>query len=396
MNLLIVTEFWPSVSNTVSGIFVVQQVAAFSRFGCRVTVIVPVSFGKMKNELCSISELNLDEKSVNLIKIAVLRWPERLSFLPGSIHLNTTLCGFSLGRHIRRLSRQVKFDGCIIHGIRYGGISMPMWYRQINGRSVMVMHGVDPYMMSDRNQRRARSLYLRAGEVCSAVVLVGQPLRKHALSWVLDVEKIHVVSNGTDLPPISQVNSEQRVSADVRRLVSVSNLVPLKGIDYNLRALAFIADSQPEIRWEYRVIGDGPYRCELEKMAVELGIESNVTFLGRISYPATMQEIENSDIFSLPSWGEAFGITYLEAMARGRPVVGCWRNGAQDIVTHGVDGILVEPKDVDSLSSALVDLLSSPEKCSKLGLNARATSENFSWDKNALRMLRVVGWQDER
>lgn len=394
MNLLLVSGYWPSVTNSISGIFVVQQVAAFARAGARVDVIVPRAIGRGSAALSSAQALGLNESEIRLVEVPVLRLPEQLSSLPGAIQLNTMLWGIMLGRAIRRLSRTHFFDGCVVHGARYGGLSLPFWRRQISGNTAIVIHGVDPFMAKSGNQHRAQTLFCRAGDACDAIVLVGQPLRAHATTLGLPANKLRVVPNGTDLPPGCEIFASQRPRTRVRRVVSVSNLVPLKGVNDNLRALAAIANHRPDLLWEYRIVGDGPYREALEKLATDLGIESNVKFLGRVAYERTMQEIAESDVFSLPSWGEAFGIVYLEAMARMRPVIGCFDNGAADIFSDGVEGRLVPPKDVPALEAALTQLIGDPTLCSMMGRAGRATAETMSWDANAKRMLGLLGLGD--
>ena len=121
-----------------------------------------------------------------------------------------------------------------------------------------------------------------------------------------------------------------------------------------------------------------------------LGLSRRVTFLGRLSYEETMQEIAQADIFSMPSWAEAFGIVYLEAMARGRPAIGCVNNGAADIITDNEDGLLIGPRDVGALEAAIAHLLESPELCRRLGIAGRRTAERFSSDENARRMLALL------
>jgi len=103
-----------------------------------------------------------------------------------------------------------------------------------------------------------------------------------------------------------------------------------------------------------------------------------------------MQAIADADIFALPSWGEAFGIVYLEAMARMRPVIGCLDNGAADIISDGVDGLLIPPHDEVALAQALGCLLSDPEQCRTMGTAGRQTAEQFTWHVNAAKMLELL------
>lgn len=398
MNILVLSSFWPTQSNTTSGIFVAQQLSAFVRAGCRVTLLVGTTLGRPSSAICTLADLGLDAERVTLIEVPLLRLPEILSSFPGALRLNTALAGAMLSRRIKRQMARtaVTFDGCVTHGERYMGLAMPTWRRHVEGRAVMVMHGVDPFLAEMPNRRRARTLVEAAGHSCDAVVLVGRPLHGHAGAIGLPQDKFRVVANGTDLPPADSISDSQRWIDGSRRIVSVSNLTPIKGIDLNLRALADIAKRRPGLGWEYRVIGEGVERQRLESLARQMGIADRVRFLGRIPYAETMREIAEADIFSLPSWGEAFGIVYLEAMARMRPVIGCFENGAADIITHDQDGVLVPPRNVDELSHALERLIGNPDLCRRLGRQARGTAEDFSWDHNARRMLELIGIEAEQ
>jgi glycosyltransferase involved in cell wall biosynthesis len=268
-------------------------------------------------------------------------------------------------------------------------LSVPSWRSLIRGRVAVVDHGVDPFF-THRNITRMRRRLDETAEAADVIVVVGQRLKAHALSLGLPEQKLHVVSNGTELPRRETVSFDQRPTHERRRIVSVSNLIPLKGIDDNLRALAAVFEKRPALKWEYRIVGDGSYRHELIKLASGLDLTNRVTFLGRLSYEATMREIAQADVFSLPSWAEAFGIVYLEAMARGRPAIGCVDNGAADIITDNEDGLLIMPRDVGALEAAIARLLESPELCSRLGVAGRRTAERFSWDENARRMLDLL------
>jgi glycosyltransferase involved in cell wall biosynthesis len=393
MNILVVSGFWPTQSNTISGIFVVQQVAALARAGCQVTVVLPKTFGRPSSPHRSLSDLGLDAEAVTLIEVLLLRLPEKLSSLPGALWLNTKIAGATLARVIKqRMARGPdSYAGCVAHGGRYMGLALPAWRRHVGGGASLVLHGVDPFLTNVSNGRRAKALFNAAGRTCDAVVLVGSPLHEHAVSIGLPADKLHVVANGTDLPDLAGVSDSQRRRDETRRIVSVSNLVALKGIDDNLHALADIAQRRADLNWEYRIIGDGIERQRLEAMTLHLGIADKVRFVGRIPYGETMREIADADIFTLPSWGEAFGIVYLEAMARMRPVVGCLENGAADIITHDSDGLLVPPRSVADLSRALERLIVNPDLCRQLGRHGRTTAEGYSWDHNARRMLELLG-----
>ena len=112
--------------------------------------------------------------------------------------------------------------------------------------------------------------------------------------------------------------------------------------------------------------------------------------MGRLSHKEVMKYIAEADIFSLPSWNEAFGVVYIEAMAHGKPVIGCQGEGIEDFVEHGKTGLLVKPKDVDSLAKAMDYLLSNPDEARPMGKRARKlVLENYTWKKNVERTIEV-------
>lgn len=385
-SILVVTGFWPSYSNSIAGIFVVQQIAAMVRAGYEVVVVLPRVIGRGGARPLTISELGLPSGAVKFSQVPYIRLPEMLTALPGALSLNILLAKLCVGSGVRRLLNGRFFSMAVIHGLRYCGLSLPGWAKLVGSCSVIV-HGVDPLLARNSNNNSVKFAVGMMGEECDSIVLVGNSLRLHALAIGLPENRLRVVFNGTDIPSLATVSSSQRSLTQIRRVLSVCNLIPLKGVDLNLRALAALKVRRPELDWEYRVVGDGPMASSLRQLAQALGILDRVCFVGRLDYATTMAEMAACDVFSLPSWGEAFGIVYLEAMARMRPVVGCFSNGAEDIIDDGVNGCLVQPGDVDALSRILERLLEGPDYCVQLGVEARRKAEQFSWDVNVSKLL---------
>jgi len=193
------------------------------------------------------------------------------------------------------------------------------------------------------------------------------------------------VHNGSKLPELW--HSDQRPLSERRVVLSVSNLDKLKGIDLNLKALAQVRREYPPLDWEYQIVGEGTERKTLERLVKDLAIADRVIFRGRLTHDDTLTAIAKCDIFSLPSWGENFGIVYLEAMGRGRPVIGCRGWGAGEMVRDGIDGVLVEPRDQVSLQAALAKMLTDPHASKSMGTTARDRALGFSWSRNVHRYL---------
>ena len=390
LHLLMLHGYWPTVANPATT-FAVEQVAALTRLGCRVTLIVPRTLARFGSPPLPIIAVGLDPTLVILVRFISVRLPEGLSVWPGGIEFNTWSAGKAARFWISRLRRIYgPFDACIIHGARYFGWALPAWRHLVNGRVAVVIHGVEPFLEKPAIVQRARRLLARAANAMDFCVVVGRPLISHVVALGMPASRVQVVWNGTVLPDLAEVSDHQRALDQPRRIVSVSRLIAVKGVDHNLRALAELAIRRPDLSWRYQVVGDGVERPGLEQLTRDLGLQDRVRFMGMLNHEQAMQAIADADIFSLPSWAEAFGLVYLEAMARMRPVIGCVGQGAAEVFRDGEEGLLVPPHDINALAVALEKLIASPATCQLLGRTGRKQAEAFTWDANVRRLLTLL------
>lgn len=206
--------------------------------------------------------------------------------------------------------------------------------------------------------------------------------------------RIRVLNNGTDparfYPTDATALREDLGLADQKILLTISRLVPRKGIDTVLRALPRILEAVPDAF--YLIGGDGPDRERLLSLAKHLAVADHVRFLGRIPYDNLRLYYNMGDVFVMPSredvpYVEGFGIVFLEANACGKPVVGARAGGIPDAVQHDETGLLVTPDDVAGLADALIRLLTDPSFAATLGQNGRQhVLEEANWDRVADRL----------
>lgn len=157
------------------------------------------------------------------------------------------------------------------------------------------------------------------------------------------------------------------------RLVSVGRLHPAKGMDVLLHALAKM--NCQDHNWECCILGDGPEKSRLTLLAKEIGLNEHVSFVGYKLNPYAW--LRTADIFVSPSRWETFGIVIVEAMALGLPVIATTTDGARDIISDGVDGLLVPIGDTSALANAIVDLIHNPSLRRRLGEKAKQKAEHF-------------------
>ena len=122
--LLLVTGFWPTRENPISGVFVVQQVAALLRAGVRVTVVVTTNVMRPHGGLCTPAELGLEASCLEFLASPSLYVPEQLIRFAGMPLANATSCSGGLTRVLRKLDKARFFDAAIVHGLRYAGLSV--------------------------------------------------------------------------------------------------------------------------------------------------------------------------------------------------------------------------------------------------------------------------------
>jgi glycosyltransferase involved in cell wall biosynthesis len=170
----------------------------------------------------------------------------------------------------------------------------------------------------------------------------------------------------------------------------VGNLQEGKGIDLTLTALARLQDAGIN-GWHYRVVGDGVERAQLEAMSNSLDLGDHVTFAGAIAHHEVPEALIKSDVFVMPSYREAFGIAYLEAMSMARIAIGVQGQGPSQFIRNGETGFLVPPKDIKALADLLRAIVTGDRARWRTiaAAGALEARSNWSWDAHARSLERV-------
>ncbi len=391
MRILLVSHMYPNSFNPVAGIFVRQQAEALQALGIELIVISPVPWApgplRLHPKWARYAEIPLEE-DVNGIHVFHPRVPE----FPRSYGLRFSgwLYQTSVKPLLTKLHCQRPFDLVHAHVALPDGASALAFCRHYNVPLVLTIHGQDFFHTIHRNHA-CRAKVQQVLQAAERVVLVSSKLRSlaEAEGLVSDMSKIKIVHNGVDLKSVYQgENPLQAAYAGKQLVLSVGYLIKRKGHAFMLEAISRLAPNFPQLR--YLIVGSGEEQENLASQAKALGIAERVEFLGRRSHREVLQYMDACDIFALPSWDEAFGVVYAEAMAQGRPVIGCRGEGIEDFVVHGKTGYLAEPRDTESLTRILANLLAHPSQAVEVGLAARkVVAEEFTWDKCALKLKEV-------
>jgi phosphatidylinositol alpha-1,6-mannosyltransferase len=221
------------------------------------------------------------------------------------------------------------------------------------------------------------------GKNVDALTYLGDYTR-NAIATVLPAssqEKMVHLAPGIDTEHFSPARRSPRIRQELglegkKVIVSVGRLVHRKGQDFLIDSLPIIAQKVPNVH--LLLVGEGPYRAELEKRSKTLGVRDRITFIGRVQYSELPEYICAGDIFAMPSRSrlaglevEGLGIVYLEASACGLPVIGGISGGAPDAVLEGITGFSVDGRSATAIAEAAIRLLSNPEYAEKLGAQGR-------------------------
>ncbi|WP_162145131.1 glycosyltransferase family 4 protein [Kineococcus radiotolerans] len=190
------------------------------------------------------------------------------------------------------------------------------------------------------------------------------------------------VNNGIRLNGFRPLTPESTTIAYAGRLEKV------KGVHYLIRALAHVRRSFPEVHLE--IAGTGSYQEDLVRMVEDLGLGEHVRFLGQLDLDGVADLYARSRVVAMPSvWPETFGKAGVEALSVGRPVVASGVGGVFDWLEHEVNGLIVEPGDVEDLSEALLRVLADASLAERLGIAAHRSAQRFSIDEEARGLVGV-------
>jgi phosphatidylinositol alpha-1,6-mannosyltransferase len=193
----------------------------------------------------------------------------------------------------------------------------------------------------------------------------------------------------------SQVRARYGLS-DRPVAVCVSRLVPRKGQDVLVRALPAIRARVPGAA--LLLVGGGPYRGPLARLAEQVGVAKDVQFTGSVPWAELPAHYAAGDVFAMPcrTHGrgldvEALGIVFLEAAACGLPVVAGRSGGSPETVRPGETGTLVDGRNVDEVATAVADLLADPEQAAKLGDAGRGwMRRSWRWEQRAEQLAGLL------
>jgi len=357
MRVAVVAEFYPRRADPVLGVWAHRQALAACDAGAEIDVFVLSRVVGRRSQAFRAAFLQPPRETLDGLMVRYVRYvspPRGLSYAQW---------GAWAAPALRRALREAgPFDLVHAHNAVPAGAAA---LRSLGVPLVVSVHGGD-VLWTVSQVPRGEAVVRRVFGAARMVLANSGGIE--SLAQGFGARETRVVHLGTDLP------------ADVVRsptplIATVGHLVARKRHDDVLRALAELDGVR------YLVVGDGPERAALERLAGELGITERVEFTGQLEPAQALARSREAWVMAMPSTAEAFGVAYVEAMAAGIPAIGCeGEPGPAEIAACGEGMLTVPPRDPAALASTLRALLDDEAERARLGAGARATVErSFSW-----------------
>lgn len=252
---------------------------------------------------------------------------------------------------------------------------------------VLTAHGGDVYDLPFRKSWY-NDLTKYTLKSADKVITVSRSNAEKLLSLGVSSNKLHIIPNGYDpkifkMLPQSSTRQKLNLPSEKRILLSVGNLVDIKGHTYLIDAMRIIQKKQANALLV--IVGSGPLERKLRKKITKLGLGDKILLVGRRSHHEVALWMNASDVFILPSLSEGFPTVVPEALACGKPIIGTKVGGVPEVLHNHEVGMVVNPRDSVALADAILQALDMEWAKSLISNYA----EKYSWNSIIPQILRV-------
>ncbi|MGV3724852.1 MAG: glycosyltransferase family 4 protein [Actinomycetota bacterium] len=368
--VLLLSNLYPSAHEPTRGAFNLQGFRALAGY-CETRIVVPVLWWeRTRRPLEWLAAPRSSATGIQAVYPSCWHVPQVHPLHPWTMYA-------SVRPYVRRLARDFRFDAIVAAWACPDGVAAAHLAREYNCPLVTMVLGTDVNSLAASPALRK---HLQWGlSHASRVITVSGALRDKVADLGVPASRIRVQHNGVDgdrfqIRNRAEARNRLGLSPDRRLICFVGNLVPEKGVDVLIEALARLRDSGDDVT-DLALVGAGGAQEALRQQAQSLRLEQRVQFCGRRSHEEIPAWLTASDLFCLPSRREGCPNVVLEALASGRPVVASRVGGLPELVNPS-NGLLAPADDSRALADALQAALLRQWRPEQL----RATVPYLSWD----------------
>ena len=382
MKVLIISTLYPNSKIYLSGVFVHEQVKELIKLGIEVTVIAPVPFTPFFLQLFNDRwKLYRQIPSFEKIEDVNIYHPQYVA-VPNGYFKN--YWAYALFYGVKPIIKKLSdFDLIHVQGSAPEDYTAYLISKRLNIPYVLTVHGDSVYNLYKYSNRFRNSK--KAIENAAAVIGVSTKVIDRIKRLTSRRDKLYVILNGFASAKIFD-NKVSNKDGNLN-ILFVGTLVERKGSRYLIEAFSKLFKKFPKVN--LTIAGGGELLDEMKNFVSRLGINDRTILTGALPHNEVMKLMTQCDIFAMPSWDEAFGVVYLEAMSLKKPVIACKDEGIADVVSDGVEGMLVNPRDVNSILEKLIVLIENEKLRNDMGEKGYQKIKDLTWKNNALKTLEI-------
>ncbi len=377
MKILFVTTAYPSPELPQYCIFLEQQVIALQKLGHRVDVYILADRQGKENS----------DYIYHGVRIFYRNVQKKRSQLG-------TLFPTKLGKSDELMLKKILSDGYDVVSLHIAGLecvcSVERMCKKQHIPLVMHFHGLNiwgDYFDSHRwltifhNITKKKALYSKF----SATVNVSEAVKLRYLKKIRAVPS-YVVYNGVDIDRFPHSADRRYFEGGTMKVLCVANMIPIKGQKYLIEAAGELRGKNISVHMTFA--GRGPDEMMLKRLAADKKVEAE--FVGYLPYDEIAELMRTHDVFCMPSFYEALGCVYLEAMSAGMITIGVRGQGIEEVIRDGENGFLVEPQSSDSIVAVMERIYQMNHgELSRISVCGAKTAEKFTWNNSALTLEKV-------
>jgi len=357
VRILVLSHLYPSPADPTAGTFVHEQVSALIELGHDVRVVSPKGFAP---PLLKRWARYRDVPGGDRVEGVPVLYPRKVTLPGGRLgHWNGESMRIAIAGPLARIRTRWQFDVIHAHMLVPDGWAAARVGARLGVPVLATAHRADVLDVPARGGAQ-RTQVEQAVATVDQVVAVSQAMKAACDRLATPKRPVAVIPNGADTRvffPRDRREARQRLGLpqDERIVTFVGVLTPRKGIDTLIESIGILARSAnaPLLT----IGGIGELRDALETRARELGVLERIRFVGKVAHHEVAWWMAAGDVFCLPSLSEGLPTVVCEAMACGRAVVATAVDGTPEIVDDGATGLLVPPRDAQSLATALTRVL---------------------------------------
>ncbi|MFK5948631.1 MAG: glycosyltransferase [Methylococcales bacterium] len=353
MNILLVTNLFPTPTDPERGVFTLQLVKRLKKI-CNVTVVCPLPYFPKISLFKKLDKwyqfaLVPGEYEIEGVKVYSPKYP-LIPKLSEAKHAYFMSLG--LKSCIRRLNDEIKFDVINSQWLFPDSCAVDLAIESLNIPHVPTGLGCDVNLDLYHSEKGPRILSTLNN--AAAITVVSNSLKNELVNSNLDEHKITVIPNGVDIENFKPLNkSECREKLDL--LISTPMLLYVGRLSEEKDVKSLILAAEKAIETDalhLYIVGDGPLMGELKELTAKLKISEYVHFIGKVNHLEVSTWMGATDFFCLPSLREGCPNVILEALGCGRPVIASRVGAIPDVVNEDT-GILFAPQNIDEISQSI-------------------------------------------